>query len=282
MQRGLPGDIRSAAGRGVALVVDDAGDDLSGEDGEHRHHLLDAGGEAEVLGADEFLVDADLRRTEERRLHGQGEEAAEGERHVPQQDGTANPAEDEQLGDRPSPSITSRFEKRSLSQPASGAKSTKGRAIMIVGPGFDRRKPIAPPSGTRMNCAALSLNAFCVCWTIMLQKPTHWRLVGSWSLGSSTASIRDDAMDGSRRPQCPGFEKPPPHDMGVVASKTAWGFAVHGEVDEVIALWMIEPAGKACRESRAALAAFAAGLGLFRGRVRSARHPSAGGRIPFC
>ncbi len=80
--------------------------------------------------------------------------------------------------------ITSRLEKRSLIQPAKGAKITNGSAMSIAArnsasifppPGIAIPQASAPASGMRMNCAILSLNAFCVCCTIMLQNPTQLR-----------------------------------------------------------------------------------------------------------
>ncbi len=60
------------------------------------------------------------------------------------------------------PIMTSRFEKRSLNQPAIGANNTNGSEI-IRPAAVSTENPTAAPSGMRINCAILSLKAFWVC-----------------------------------------------------------------------------------------------------------------------
>ncbi len=80
-----------------AVVEEPTRENLPREQGQHGGHLLDAGGEPEVLGADEFLVDPHFRRAEKRGLHGEREESTQRERHAPQEYGATDPREHERL-----------------------------------------------------------------------------------------------------------------------------------------------------------------------------------------
>ena len=95
---GLPCLLRTSTELLPTRIVPFTRHNLADENREHGGHLLGTGGEAQMLRADQLLVDAHLGRTEKGRLHGETEEADEGHPHVAHPDGEAEPTENGNLG----------------------------------------------------------------------------------------------------------------------------------------------------------------------------------------